>query len=308
MAFLTVISLSSCLKDKFDIINADGSTPVVEFKNPGFISGETPEGATSYSVFAFAYENGTAVEKTYVVQLTGPDPAESDITLSIGANAAAVATLNAEKSVASTFVPFTVMPTALYTILTPTVVIPAGQRTAVVRVRYNTTIFNYAFRYALPLAITSGGGKNISKTFGTILLSVAAKNAYDGIYGSSSGAVQRYGSPGVPTVGDALNGSIANNPDLTLTTINATTTEIGNLRWAGGGSLVAGIDNLRATVDPVTNLVTMSSVGNATLRSTPGKTNTYDPATKTFTLNFDWGQTTAPREITNLVIKYKASR
>ncbi|MNR56285.1 hypothetical protein D3C85_1768300 [compost metagenome] len=51
----------------------------------------------------------------------------------------------------------------------------------------------------------------------------------------------------------------------------------------------------------------MKSLGTPNLRNTPGKDNKYDPATKTFTLNFDWNQTTTPREAT-VIIKYKNGR
>jgi hypothetical protein len=49
-AILTTI-MSSCLKDKFDLINPAGSSSVVEFKNPVAPSGETPEGSL-YTVFS----------------------------------------------------------------------------------------------------------------------------------------------------------------------------------------------------------------------------------------------------------------
>ncbi len=259
MAFLTVLSLSSCLKDKFDIINADGSTPVVEFKNPGFISGETPEGATSYSAYVFAYENGTAVEKTFIVQLTGPDPATSDITLNIGANAAAVTKVNAEKSIASTFVPFTVMPTSLYTIVTPTVTIPAGQRTAVVKVRFNTTQFDYAFKYGLPLAITSASGVGISKNFGTIILNIAAKNAYDGLY--------RYQSAANQSLNPGADGTIP------LTTIDKYTLSLPLVNV-----YTAASNTTYYTIDPVTNKVTVSGAGIGAITTDPSSN--YNPTTK----------------------------
>ncbi|MDT4886891.1 hypothetical protein FQZ97_1232940 [compost metagenome] len=92
-----------------------------------------------------------------------------------------------------------------------------------------------------------------------------------------------------------------------MVTVDANTVEITNLRWAGGTSGVAGIDNLRATIDPATNLVTMTALGNATLANRAGYENKYDPATKTLTLNFDWNQTANAREI-GLVIQWVADR
>ena len=52
----------------------------------------------------------------------------------------------------------------------------------------------------------------------------------------------------------------------------------------------------------------MKALGNATLKNIPGAVNSYNPATKTFTLNFDWNQTVNPRVVTGLVLKYKSAR
>ncbi|WP_412466680.1 hypothetical protein [Pedobacter sp. KLB.chiD] len=137
---------------------------------------------------------------------------------------------------------------------------------------------------------------------------VSAKNTYDGLCVMQTGSfVQRYSNPTTPTTGDAPNGNTSTNPDVTLTTVGATNLEITNLRWAGGSSGVAGIDNLRLTVNPLTNLFTMSSLGTPTLANVPWPVNKYDPATRTFTLNFDWNQTAAKR-IYGLNIKYSGVR
>lgn len=305
-AILTTM-MSSCLKDKFNNIDPSGSVAVVEFKNPVAPSSETPEGSL-YTVFPVAYEVGASVEATYTVQLTGPDPASQDVVVNIGAKSAAVTELNTDKSIVASYVPYVELPAALYTITTPKVTIVAGQRTATVKVAYKTANFDFSKKYALPISITSSSNGVVSRNFGTILLNVSAKNGYDGIYSMQTGSfVQRYSAPTVPTTGDALNGPTATNPNVTLTTVGATTVEITNLRWAGGSSTVAGIDNLRLTVDPATNLVTMSALGNATLANIPGSVNKYDPATRTFTLNFDWNQTGAKR-VYGLNIKYNGGR
>ena len=101
---------------------------------------------------------------------------------------------------------------------------------------------------------------------------------------------------------------MAGNPKVTLKSIDGNTVEITNMRWAGGTSGIAGIDNLRATINPATNEVTMFALGAPTLRNIAGKVNKYDPATKTFTLNFDWAQTTNKREILDLQIKFDSPR
>ncbi|WP_231427024.1 BT_3987 domain-containing protein [Pedobacter sp. Leaf250] len=164
-------------------------------------------------------------------------------------------------------------------------------------------------KYAVAFRVTDWGGvKKTVATSDTILVLLSIKNAYDGIYSTVAGNVQRYSAPGVPTVGDALNGSLAGNPDVTLSTIGPNAVQISGLTWFGGTSGIAGIDNLQATVNPATNQVTMRALGNATLRNIAGADNKYDPATKTFTLNFEWNPTANARQVTGLVITYKGSR
>lgn len=172
----------------------------------------------------------------------------------------------------------------------------------------NGTVFDPNELYGMGFNITSAdqNGK-ISASKGSVVVVIGAKNAWDGVYSIKAGTIQRYSAPGVPTVGDALNGSLVGNPDLTLATVDANTVEIGNLRWAGGTSSVAGINNLRATINPATNEVTMTALGNATLKNWPGKENKYDPATKTFTLNFHWNPTANVREV-SMVIQYVRPR
>lgn len=180
-AILTTM-MSSCLKDKFDIINPAGSSSVVEFKNPVAPSPESPEGSL-FTVFPISYEVAPTVEASYTIQLTGPDPAPQDVVVNIGVREATVTEFNKSKTdLVSTFPVYTILPSTLYTITTPTVTIPAGQRTAVVKVTYKTAQFNFDAKYGLPLTITSTNYAGVSKNFGSIILNVAAKNKYDGVY------------------------------------------------------------------------------------------------------------------------------
>jgi hypothetical protein len=162
-------------------------------------------------------------------------------------------------------------------------------------------------KYAMPFLIDNPGGLKISADRGATLTFISIKNQWDGIYSIEDGLVTRYTAPGSPA-NDALSGSIVGNPDLALATAGPTTLEITGLQWAvGNNSGVGGINNLRLTVDPNTNLVTMFSLGNPTLANWEGKENRYDPATKTFYLNFRWNPTANRREY-SAVLKYKGPR
>jgi hypothetical protein len=177
----------------------------------------------------------------------------------------------------------------------------------------DATLFNPSALYGLGYTITSADAGSKIADAKAVVVEIGAKNQYDGIYSIVSGLVTRYTAPGSPA-GDALSGSLAGNPDIHLVTVGATTCQIplpgstGCLAWAfGSNSNVAGIDGLRASVNTSTNVVTMTSAGNATLTNWAGRVNQYDPATKTFTLAFRWNPTANVREY-EVILKYKAPR
>lgn len=170
----------------------------------------------------------------------------------------------------------------------------------------DATLLDPSTLYGLGFTITTADANGIISAVKTVVLEIGAKNAYDGIYSYVSGLVTRYTAPGVPQ-GDALSGPLGPaNPDVTMSTVGAYIVELTGHSWVGGGGM-GGIDNLRATVDPATNLVTMQALGNATLTNWAGKVNKYDPATKTFTLAFRWNPTSTVREY-EAVLKYKGPR
>jgi len=298
---LAVTSLSSCLKDDRLVLDPAKGHNVIEFANPAQIV----QNGTPSPMYSFSYEFASTPTLPVTVSYSGPEAtAPQDITVKIAVGALSKIT---EYNTATNN-SYTMLQSGSYSLSATEVVIKAGTSKATFNVLLKPSTFNLAAAEVLPLTITSASSGIISGNFNTILLNVSAKNTYDGIYAMQAGSfVQRYSSPTTPTVGDALNGSTVANADLTLTTVGANTVQIGNLKWAGNNSGVGGIDNLQATVDPATNLVTMKALGNATLANIPGSVNKYDPATKTFTLNFDWNQTGAKR-VYSLVIKYKSSR
>ncbi|HMI79481.1 MAG TPA: hypothetical protein VK484_11860, partial [Ferruginibacter sp.] len=183
----------------------------------------------------------------------------------------------------------------------------------------NATLLDPSALYGLGFTITSADAGGII-TQKSVVVEIGAKNAYDGIYSYVSGFVQRYTAPGVPEVG-LLNGPLGPlNADIIMATIGANTVEIppagqaGSLTWSYNTMPlqgVAGIDGLKLTVDPVTNLVNAVSTGyatsNATFGNWLGHTNSYAPGTKTFTLAWRWNPATTTREY-EVVLKYKGPR
>jgi hypothetical protein len=304
---LAVVSLSSCLKDDREIIKEGASPAVIEFQSPTPIS--SPSGAV-FATYNRSYGLGaTTVTYDLTVNYTGSEDAPTDIPITFDINPTAVAQYNTEQH--TTLDPMQGSP-SLFTMPT-SVTIPKGQRMAKITLTFKPQSFDLSKTYGLAIRLTSAAAPS-SGNFGTIILAINAKNIYDGIYKQTGGTVQRYTAPGSPTSGDALNGQLKFNPDIALTTINANTVQISGHKWGDGGtgqaqsSGIAGIDNLQIVVDPLTNLVTMKSLAQPNLANVVGAINKYDPATKTFTLNFEWNPTGAKREIRDWTIVYKGVR
>jgi len=276
LALLTFV-FTSCLKDEM-ALDPDNSTNVVEFKNPSsFVS---PSGS-KYSMYSQSFSLAPEADYPVTVSYSGADVAPSDITVTLGVDTAAVSQYNAEQDEE-----FDVLTSNLYTI-PATVIIPKGQRTAQVVIKLKTEKFDFSMNYVLPIQIKSASTGLVSGNFGTILLAVKAKNAYDATY-TATGYVYHPASPR------------ALSKDKELVTVSPTVVkvELGDL---GGSNYFADL-----TINPTTNKVTITpSAGAAgapytqfdTALPTPYSpawpnaskcNNTYDPATKTFYLRFGY--------------------
>lgn len=300
--FVLATFFASCIKGEVDPIG-DAGTPMVNFS-------ESPSRVQYFAPF----EDSKLVD---LVTIRRDEIRSSDVdqsyTLTIVADAAALDAYNEEHDTH-----FEALPDSIYTLVAGKGVV--AKEAGVYEVTFQPGVT------AIPLTVNIDGSKwDVSKTYGfyfvfkdlngkTIksdqgeaLAAVAIINEWDGIYTVEDGNVQRYTAPGVPTTDD-LNGSMAGNSDVELATINTTTVEIHGLQWAANGGGIGGIDNLQIVIDPATNNVTMKCLGNATLRNIAGQENSYDPVSRTFTLNFEWNPTANKREITNLVLKYSEPR
>ena len=177
------------------------------------------------------------------------------------------------------------------------------------KINLNFPNFDFSKKYCLAFKVTNTSeGKVTASSQNQIFAIIGVKNAWDGVYSVPAGTVTRYTNPTTPA-GDALSGNMAGNPAVNLITLSATTVQISGLQWANAGGGVGGVDPITMTINPATNQVTQirSSVA-TTMRIVPGADNKYDPATRTFTLNFDWNQTANKREILGLKLTYARSR
>lgn len=302
MFVMGISLLTSCAKED-NIFTDDGNGGVNGIVELGDLPPTRTAGSTTvnYSKVTKSFDAAAEVDVPITINYTGVNGAPNDVTVGVGISDAVVTASS------TTAAPLTILPTSLYTLPTSSVVIPKGQKKATFIIKVKAASFNFALTYALGIRITSASTGIVSGNFGTGLFILAAKNQWDGIYSVVSGQVTRYSAVGVVEPNSTLNGPLAGNPNISLVTTGANTVEVTNMKWFGGASAVAGIDNTRATINASTNVVTMSALGNLTLANRAGLPNTYDPATKTFTLNFDWNQTTAPRTM-NLVLKYVGPR
>lgn len=92
--------------------------------------------------------------------------------------------------------------------------------------------------------------------------------------------------------GDPTKTGIFSPIDMTLKTTGNNLLAYSDLQvWADNTGVGIGLPQL--TIDPVTNFITINSVGGA--MNTSVTANYYNPATKTFFLDFSWGDGPAAR-------------
>lgn len=302
---LSITGLSSCLKDDTANLTPDNSPAVVEFSSSN-VELPTSSTGTNYALFVRSFERGPEMDVPFDVNYTGGAAAPQDIKVTIGVKPTAIQEYVAERLSKDhiTVTGFTVLPSNLYTLPTD-VVIKKGERKTTIHVKFNSAgITNFGLKYILPISITAADGAIVSGNFGTILAQLGVKNAYDGVY-DLTGTITRYNS-GTTNPDLSLGGTYPTNPPLlsAVTTIAANQNTF-QLFWRDGGG-IAGIDGLNLTVDPATNLVTVTTNPATALANTPGQVNAYDPATKTFKLHFTWGATN--KRIANITLKYNKTR
>lgn len=176
-------------------------------------------------------------------------------------------------------------------------------------INLNGALLDPTAKYAISYSIGNAAGNTVTNsTQKTITVLFTILNQWDGMYQFQEPSQFNRYTNGVPNTGDPLMGTLVGIPDRAFTTIDGNTLTWTPV-WANGGG-VGGVDNFRLAVNPVTNQTTMTALGNPSLRNIPGKPNFYDPATRTFTLNFEWGQTAttpATRDM-NVILKYVGKR
>ena len=321
LAFLC-LGLSSCLDEEDPLTDRDtnASPNLIEFysENPA----EHPSEEHIYTEVTKTFEIKPEDKFDVVISYSGKDNAPEDIAVSVKVDAEAIQAFNAKviadaraEAIIGIEDPveaaeaaddaeahaavYDLMPATLYS-LPNEVIIKKGERRAILPVTVKPELFDFAFNYGLPLTITSASLGVISGNFSTVIYSIGAKNQYDGVYTIQPGSnITRNSATGPDP---ALSGDPAGET-IDLATLSANSVSFAPV-WSNGSG-VAGIDGTAIRVNADNSLTITSS--NATLKATPGKENKYDPATKTFTINIDWGSGANTR-VVSYVIKYTGSR
>ncbi|MFD2570717.1 BT_3987 domain-containing protein [Spirosoma soli] len=258
-------SLSSCLND---------DEHYVDFKNVGAIA-EIPSSAFYGLEDTRSYLKVAAAADTFDVKVSSPNIPSQDVQISVAIDEAALTAFNAQNDT-----DYKILPASLYQLTTPTVTVKAGTRLAPVSFQLNTTSLSFTDNYAIPFVIkTATNNVTVSSNYGTKILAIKLRNNYEGTYQATG----RFTHPNPASSRDI-------NKSKTLASIDETTSQTEYADLGGSGYLMW----LKINAD---NTVTLTPRNGAPTTVQTG-VNTYDPATRTFTLNYRYAGAGGDRVIT----------
>lgn len=262
--FLSMILFSSCLKDKYQPDIVDNTSRIIaEFTN-----------GSSTQLNSLAVDFGTSFIEVDLAELRIPPRSvvSKNVTVKIQTNPTLVADYNTANGTAYEVAPATVyqLPTVEFTLS------PNSKKTNV-KIRVNPSLMA-GHSYALGFTISNISEGEISTLKKDYIVELKVKNAYEGLY-LASGTLTRYSGA---TTSTPVVGVLTIDEEKNLTTVDQTTveSEMGVYAFTGGFMFLK--------VDPVTNNVTVSPSLLSPAFPTTAGTGTYDPATKTFTLSYQY--------------------
>ncbi|HEX7845208.1 MAG TPA: DUF1735 domain-containing protein [Chitinophagaceae bacterium] len=275
--------LTSCLKDK----NVEDGLYGME----GADASKLTELPTGYQSFSFDFKDQPLDVQIVEVRLTSKDLAKQDITvaLTLANSASLISDYNTEHGTS-----FVTMPANLYTLPATglNVTIPAGQRSGFLAIKTNAINFDPSSTYALgfTIASVSDASYSISGNFYTKIVSMGAKNQYDGEYTVQFTNYHPSSNPGY----------IGTTTTVYMVTTSGNTVKIYMPAFAGfycpavlGGALTAfSAQEPAYTINATTNAVTVQNAysGATTFYSmAPGFNSRYVPATKEIFAKWGYG-------------------
>ncbi|MEP6682623.1 MAG: DUF1735 domain-containing protein [Parafilimonas sp.] len=273
-AFTSII-VTGCLKDEaFDNGSVQSThgpeTNVVEIKL-------TASTTSNFFVFSVNSSDNDTTADLVPINLATADPAPEDLHVTVDLDSTLISGYNTVNGTA-----YEIPSSDLFTIVNPDVTIPKGSHTAYVQIKFKPSDF-IGGSWALGFRITSiqEPGYVVSKNLNTGITAIIIKNQYDGLYYS-------YGVFNHPTLGGPFT---FNN--LPLSTSGANSVDMYAQPY-GNNSVLGAYPRL--TVNP-DNSVTVTSYDPSLPFNGPFDPNYhshYDPATRTFFINYGY-TTSAPR-------------
>lgn len=186
LLLLLIIGFTSCVKED-PVFDPDDSPNIIEIRDN--LSGiDSPLGAV-FPAYRGSYDIRPEIDVQFVIKYAGKDVAPQDIVVNLAMDPTARVIYNAwfnENEDPEHLEPdvdeYDELPTDLYTLITPTVTIPKGEREAVALIRLKTTQFDLTRNYGIGLKITSTSFGTISGNHSLVIFNPAAKNRYDAVY------------------------------------------------------------------------------------------------------------------------------
>lgn len=318
--FLTIyivmlgVLLASCLDDDKAVLDPSGVANVIEFLDPSVPA--SPAGSI-YPAYSSSYLLSPQDGFELTISYSGPEDNNGrDIELTLAVDPAALDRYNAHMEdglygnapLGGTV--YDLMPTENYSIPNLNVTIPSGQTKVAVPIIVYPNKFDFSKNFAVPLRIVSTSSGTLSAHYSVAILSIGARNPYDGIYSIEEGSITRFQAPPDPSPDPVLSGEFKDG--LTLNLVTKASDKVGIAPVWKDGSSVGGIDNTAITINPIANPDGSNEIAftssNATLKKIPGAVNKYDPATREFTINITWGSGATVRNIEDLKIKWTKAR
>jgi hypothetical protein len=279
LSFLGV-SLSSCLKEHIQNIDADKSIDLIEFANTGSNVAGASSTYPGFFIDLGTLAPGETAKFNINIGYSGVHEAPADITVNLEMDQAALDQYNEENGTEY------VLPPADVFQLPTSVVINKGMRLGQAEVSITRSAnFEFEESYALPLKISSVSQGKTSSNFSKAVYAFGIRNIYDGVYTVTG------------TLSDAVAASITGNYPFTaeLTTLGPNSIYFDpHPILSGGAQSSYGEFAPVFTIDPATNKIT--SVVNAYGQPSPDRgraaeiiatgVNNYDPTTKSFDVSY----------------------
>jgi hypothetical protein len=265
---------AGCIKDKgFDSHQYGLKSPDASPVGVGF-----PESKNEINVSAIDNINTSQSIEVSLVNLLSDVPLSHDVHVRLALLPSMITDYNENNSP-----DIVALPENAYSIPSLVVTIPKGQRTAFLKLDFadakNDLDISKTYGLGLTIESVEENGIVVASNQKNILVGVSIKNAWDGVYSHTSHIIRG---------GDAAKTGWAAPYERAFATAGATTVKwMGTVLWADNTQVAPGYEPI-ITIDETTNKVTITS-SNGAVSEVALYDNRYDPASKTFYLQWTYG-------------------